>query len=72
MSTSPNYERPYSHVEYQCECGIKYGIDFEFSRACAPQEFQHCEKGEVIVLGGPMLALWEEIDGKWILVRSSD
>jgi hypothetical protein len=70
MSTSPVYDRPYTPVEYDCKCGVKYRIDFEsYNGPCAGQSFQHCTMDDARILGGPILRVWEERNGKWILTE---
>jgi hypothetical protein len=70
----PNIQYPDKWVllEYVCECGKKIRVDSEPISPCAPQVYQHdCGKDEERCLPGPIIAIWEERDGGWIIVNRS-
>lgn len=61
---------PVGAAEYVCVCGKKIRVDFESMSTCMPQGYQHdCGKDEEHYFPGPIIATWEERDGRWFIVN---
>jgi hypothetical protein len=54
--------------EFTCDCGIKCRVDCSIEVA-AIDHYQHCgqDKESHRELPGPIIAVWEERNGKWVL-----
>jgi len=70
MSTVPaGYPNQWIPIPFTCQCGVKCRVDVEpVIGPFAAQFYQHCKDDEGQYLPGPIIAVFEEKDGKWVMV----
>lgn len=65
---------PYNRVEFTCKvCGTVARVDYEYGVGPVigqEREYSHCEGDERRHLAGPIVAVWEEREGRWILAAN--
>lgn len=65
---------PYARAEFTCQgCGAICRVDHEFSAGPIVgrgQHYRHCSTGQVLEVGGPIVAVWEKRDNKWVLLAN--
>jgi hypothetical protein len=71
MSTTVHVSmRPFTRTEFRCKgCGRMVRVDCEFwggPIVGREAEYQHCPNDEVRHVEGPILVVWEKVDGSWI------
>ena len=73
-TTIPVHVRPFTRAEFTCKgCGKELRVDFEFGGgpiAGLGHEYRHCPNDEPRKLGGPVAAVWEKLDGEWVIEGS--
>jgi hypothetical protein len=70
MSTALNYPNAWIPVPFTCKCGVNVRVDVEaITGPFAAQSYQHCNDDEGQLLPGPILAVSEEREGKWVVVE---
>jgi hypothetical protein len=78
MATNPipldptvRYPASWTPLDYLCECGVNVRVGAQIILGpFALPEYQHeCGKDEPHILPGPIFAVWEDRDGKWVRTR---
>jgi hypothetical protein len=70
MGTSLNYPNASIAISFTCKCGVNIRVDVEaISGPLAAQSYQHCRDDEGQLLPGPILAVLEQREGKWVVVE---
>lgn len=69
-TTLPVTARPFTRTEFRCEgCGRMVRVDCEFwggPIVGREAEYQHCPDDKLRHVEGPILVVWEKLDGSWI------
>lgn len=70
----PASVHPYSRVEFTCKvCGAEARVDYEYGVGPVigqEREYRHCDGDQSRHLAGPIVAVWEKREGRWLLVAN--